>query len=287
MAAPSPCLLCGASTAPDSVLAPLGIVRCTACAFTFAPALADTETTRKIYEGGAYEERVYEDRAFDEGNADAASPEERDRNAQARLSFLTEHVPGRGRLLDVGAAGGAFVAAAARAGFTAAGIEPAPAFARHARESLGVDVRDGRVEDVVTGEADVITLWHVLEHVPDPVDALRHLREGLTPGGHLVIEVPNLESVAAGLHGVAWTHLDAGTHVSHFSRETLSAAMRAAGLVPVTELSVPHDVYLTAQERRSRGPLGARVKLGARAARERRTRDPWRHEFLRVVARSA
>lgn len=287
MAAPFPCLLCGAPSAPAPVLAPLGIARCTVCGFTFAPALADNDTTRGIYEGGAYEERVYEERAFDQGNADAASPEERDRNAQARLSFLTEHVPGRGRLLDVGAAGGAFVAAAGRAGFTATGVEPAPAFARYARETLGVDVRDGRVEDVQPGEADVITLWHVLEHVPDPVDALRRLREGLTPGGHLVIEVPNLGSVAADLHGAAWTHLDAGTHVSHFTHASLGAAMRAAGLAPTTELSVPHDVYLTAQERRSRGPLGARVKLGVRALRDRRTRDPWRHEFLRVVARSA
>lgn len=287
MADPSSCLICSEATAPAPVLAPLGIARCTACGYTFAPALADTETTREIYEGGAYEDRVYQERAFAEGNADAASPEERERNAQARLSFLTEHVPGHGRLLDVGAAGGAFVAAAGRAGFTATGIEPAPAFARYARESLGVDVRDGRVEDVKPEEADVITLWHVLEHVPDPVDALRRLRQGLRPGGHLVIEVPNLDSVAADLHGAAWTHLDAGTHVSHFTRESLAAAMRAAGLQTTTELSVPHDVYLTPRERRSRGPLGARVKLGVRALRDRRTRDPWRHEFLRVVARSA
>ncbi len=273
------CLLCGAPTHPAAGLAPLPLVACERCRFTFRPSLADVAATRSLYEAGRYAET--------HASAGHDDPEERERRAYARsrLRFLTGHLPGRGTLLDVGAAGGAFVLEAGLAGFAASGLEPVPAFARHAREVVGVDVRDGRVDDVAPRSADVITLWHVLEHLPDPLGGLRQLAAGLRPGGHLVAEVPNLASSAAAMQGTRWTHLDIETHVSHFTPATLRAALRAAGLSPTLELSVPHDVYLGPAERRAPRHLAARAKLTVQSVRDGRGRDPWRHEFLRVVAR--
>lgn len=273
------CLLCGAPAPPSEALAPLPIAACSTCGFTFRPSLTDVAATEAIYESGTYAE------THATAGHDDPDEEERRSYARTRVRFLLTHLAPRGDLLDVGAAGGAFVLEAGRAGFRATGIEPVPAFARHAREVLGVDVRDGRTDDVAPGSADVITMWHVLEHLPDPLGGLRQLRDGLRPGGHLVVEVPNLEAVALALVGTSWTHLDVETHVSHFSPETLRLAMTTAGLVPVHTETVPHDVYLTAQERRAPRHLAARVKLGTQAARDGRRKDPWRHEFLRMVAR--
>ncbi len=272
------CLLCGAPSLPSAAWSPLPLASCTSCSFTFRPSLTDVAVTRDLYEGGIYEQ-THATAGHDDPEA-----EERRSYARSRVRFVAEHVAPRGRLLDVGAAGGAFVLEAARAGFDASGIEPVPVFARHAREVLGVDVRDGRVEDIELEAADVITLWHVLEHLPDPVGGLEAIVHGLRPGGRLVVEVPNLQSIAAAQQGTAWTHLDVETHVSHFTPATLREALLAVGLTPLHELSVPHDVYLTPVERRAPRHLAARAKLAARAARDRRRKDPWRHEFLRVVA---
>jgi SAM-dependent methyltransferase len=273
------CLLCGVPATPELAFAPLPLARCAACGFLFRPGLADRQATKDLYEGGAYE-----DRPFARDYASEQSISERRANAASRLRFVRRHATG-GRLLDAGAAGGAFVLEAREAGFAAQGIEPAPAFARHARETLGVDVRDGRLEDLAgAGETwDVITLWHVLEHVPDPVGALRILRDVLAPGGVVVLEVPNVDSTAARMLGVGWTHLDPEAHVSHFGPATLRVALERAGLRVAWTGTVAHSAYLQGRERLAPRALAHRVKLAARGG-ALGSRDATRHEFLRAVA---
>ena len=274
------CLLCGAPATPEVAFAPLPLARCSACRFLFRPDLADREATKDLYEGGRYE-----DRDFARDYATEESISERRANAASRLRFVRRHATGR-RLLDAGAAGGAFVLEAREAGFAAQGIEPAPAFARHAREVLGVDVRDGRLEDLAGADEtwDVITLWHVLEHVPDPVGGLRVLRAALAHGGLLLLEVPNVASTAAMMLGTGWTHLDPEVHVSHFDPGTLRTALEHAGLEVAWIGTIAHDDYLSVRERLAPGALAHRAKIAARG-RVLRSHDPVRHEFLRAVAR--
>jgi 2-polyprenyl-3-methyl-5-hydroxy-6-metoxy-1,4-benzoquinol methylase len=238
------------------------------------------EELRDVYEGGEYQERD-----FAAGYAVDETLDERLRNARVRVRYV-QRFARDGALLDVGAAGGAFVLEATRAGFTARGIEPSPAFARHARESLGVDVADGRLEDADLEPAslDVITLWHVLEHVPEPLAALAICVRALRPGGLLVLEVPNLESVMYAVMGSAWTHLDPRAHVSQFTAATLTAALERSGLRLLATETVPIDAYLSVRERLVPGHLAYRAKL----LRHGVTRgvDARRHEFLRAVAQA-
>lgn len=269
------CWVCGGGAGPCGGLAPLEFQQCRACGFIFRPEV----DTREVYEGGAYEERDFAvDYAVD------TTIDERRVNARVRLAWLLEHVSG-GRLLDVGAAGGAFVLVAGDAGFDAFGVEPAPAFARHAREGLGVDVRDGRVEDLdlPAGSLDVVTMWHVLEHVPEPAATLTVLREKLRPGGALVVEVPNVESVAAQRMGVGWTHLDADVHVSQFAPRTLRSLLERSGFAPDQVTTVAHGVYLSRRERWAAAHVAHRLKLARSGAIG--LQHPHRHEFLRAVAR--
>ncbi len=271
------CWICGGAARPSPALASLGFDECLACGFVFHPA-RDAAETRTVYEGGAYERRDF---AVD--YAAAGTVDERRGNARTRLRWLLAHVT-EGRLLDVGAAGGAFVLEAREAGFDAFGVEPAPAFARHAREVLGVDVRDGRVEELdLPGESlAVATMWHVLEHLPEPRETLEALARALRPGGALVVEVPNLASVAARRMGRRWTHLDADVHVSQFTPATLRALLSSAGLEVADLHTVAHGVYLTTRERWSPAHVVHRVKLARHGAI--RLRDPHRNEFLRAVA---
>jgi SAM-dependent methyltransferase len=130
--------------------------------------------------------------------------------------------PPGGRLLDVGAGRGRFVASARAAGWDATGIEPSPrASAPH--------VRPLALEDARFSGLDAVTLWHVLEHVADPAAALLRVHGWLRPGATILVGVPNLDSLQARIGGPRWFHLDVPRHRTHFTAAGIEAALRAAG----------------------------------------------------------
>lgn len=240
----------------------------------FRPSSLDA--TRAIYESDAYGGRS--EYAVDE------TIDERRGNARTRLAWLQRYV-GRGRLLDIGAAGGAFVLEAKQAGFDAFGVEPTPRFAEHARSELGVDVRDGRLEDLDLEPAslDVATMWHVLEHIPEPQESLRVVHDTLRPGGMLVVEVPNVQSVAAEQMRDGWTHLDPDVHVSQFAPSPLRLLLERSGFDPVEIRTFAHGSYLPLAERWAPRHVAHRLRLARGGAVG--LSHPTRHEFLRAIAR--
>src|SRR5208337_4886157 len=76
---------------------------------------------------------------------------------------------------------------------------------------------------------DLVTLWHVLEHMPEPLAALQQVYRLLKPGGRIVIEVPNLASVEAHWLGRHWYHLDVPFHFWHFTPRSLRTMALKAG----------------------------------------------------------
>ena len=150
-----------------------------------------------------------------------------------RLALLRRDAPPPARLLDVGAGRGRFVAAARAAGYDAAGVEPSERGVRAAREAYGVGLGHAGIEDAEPGTFDVVTVWHVLEHVEDPGAALRRVTSWLRPGGVLLVGVPNVASAQAKVGGSRWFHLDAPRHRTHFTPAGLDALLRAHDLDPV------------------------------------------------------
>ena len=161
--------------------------------------------------------------------------------ALERCAFLSDHALAGARVLDVGAGGGEFVSLLSRRGYQATGIEPNRGYAEFARECYGIDVRVGVLEDFEADEVghDAITLFHVLEHVADPVATLRELRRRLVPGGTLVVEVPNVEYLRC-----APTNMFFRAHVHYFSACTLLSAAALAGLSPVSPRPDPRSLNL-------------------------------------------
>lgn len=133
--------------------------------------------------------------------------------------------------LDVGASSGEFVYLLERLGVRGMGIEPHAGYARFARESLGLDVLNGSLSQVVGGLApesfDLVSLFHVLEHLHDPVEALRALGRRLTPQGLLYIEVPDASRMGSPRN----TFFRA--HTLYFTAHTLRAVTQAAGFTVV------------------------------------------------------
>ena len=135
-----------------------------------------------------------------------------------------------GRYLDVGCGSGGSLGAARALGWRVAGIEVDPAAAEKARRfSDEIHVGDVLTARFVAGSFDVISAFHVLEHVPDPVAVARRMLEWLAPGGLVIIEVPNAGGLGASLFGRAWSGLELPRHLSHFTPESLARAVEQAG----------------------------------------------------------
>ena len=134
------------------------------------------------------------------------------------------------RLLDIGCAGGAFPAAARDLGFDPVGVEPSRWMADFARRTYGLDVRDGILKPGMfpPGSFDVVTLWDVIEHVPQPDDVLTLAHSLLKPGGLLLVNYPDVGSAAAWLLGKRWPFW-LSVHLFYYTRATMARQLSKAG----------------------------------------------------------
>lgn len=173
-----------------------------------------------------------------------------------------------GKALDVGCATGEFSAALRDRGFEVFGVEPDANAGAYARETHGLTVWTGGIEavPVYAGPFDVITLWHVLEHVPDLSGTLERLRELLAPNGRLALAVPNPRSLDARLYGADWVAWDAPRHLYHFTPEVMLAVLSRAGFVPERRGAVAFDAFYHCLLS-DRGTLGGLIRAGTRGVR--------------------
>jgi 2-polyprenyl-3-methyl-5-hydroxy-6-metoxy-1,4-benzoquinol methylase len=147
---------------------------------------------------------------------------------EERADLLRRLSPGR--MLDVGSERGYFLDAMRKLGWSVEGVEPHGPHAEFARSAFGLPVTHARLEDArVAGGYDLITMWHVLEHVDSPLDVLRRCRELLEPGGLLFLEVPNLDSLGASLCGSYWLAFRDPTHRWAFRQRAIAQLAERAG----------------------------------------------------------
>jgi len=135
------------------------------------------------------------------------------------------------RLLDAGCGDGALLAAlglrpALGLDFSAAALERAR---RRGLDVARADLASGAGLPLRSGCLSLVTLFHVLEHMPDPAALLRELRRALSPGGELVALVPNVGSLQARVFGAHWAGWDAPRHVVHFSEGRLRGLLAECG----------------------------------------------------------
>ncbi len=154
----------------------------------------------------------------------------------SKLLRAVERVQKGGRLLDVGAGTGIFLAEAKRRGrWDVTGVEPSGRAAAYARERLNVPIFESLFPnpelDLLPESFDVITMWHVVEHLGDPLGSFREVHRLLRPGGWFVFAIPNYESWDARLFGRYWVGWDLPRHLFAFPRPALEDALRSCGLI--------------------------------------------------------
>jgi SAM-dependent methyltransferase len=198
------------------------ILRCRSCAFGFRQTRFNVQSLAEIYRN--MDPQIYQ--------AELAG---RVKTALRHLRIVKHHERG-GHILDVGCASGLFLSLAAGSGFEPTGIEPSDILRDEAKKALGCRGRvfGATLEQVSLPPAhfDAVTLWDVLEHVPDPLAMLKKCGDLLRPGGHLFLNVPDLDSIEARVLGRRWPLLLA-EHLNYFNRRSLRLCGAKAGLTLV------------------------------------------------------
>jgi len=237
------CTVCGAAAGKERWRPPASpgpVVVCSVCGFVYVNPIHDVNAL--ILDGpvlGDYPATLLEskDIALLAGSWEApliANHLRREAakrmNARAALAQIAALAPDRGRLLDVGCFCGLFLDEARQAGWACTGIEPLVMPAIYARGQFGLRVVTDTLHQASFPAAyfDVVTAFQVFEHLVYPMEEIEKIRGMLKPGGLLLIEVPNIDTVLVRLLGARHRHF-VSDHVSFFSAATLSRLLNQAG----------------------------------------------------------
>lgn len=242
------CPCCGAPAAtgaPELTVTDIPYTRCGGCGHLWVVNQPTPE---------ALAARFRDDDALSGVYTDTAALERRMRDIVApKLDWVRDAAArfGRGvaRSVDLGAGGGHFVAAARRAGLDASGFEISLASCAFARDVLGVDLVHGDVLAAAPPAegVDVVTLWGVLEYVPEPAGFVEHAARFLADDGLLVVEVPRADALSTAVQrafpDTVWRHMEPTSHVNVFSDASLATLLWDAGFAPVAAWYFGMDAY--------------------------------------------
>ena len=147
----------------------------------------------------------------------------------------------KGRILDIGAGVGDFLQVAKNDGWQTIGIEPSDK-AKTIAKSKGVFFVED-LSQLENNSFDIITMWHVLEHVPDLENQIKELKRLLKPNGTVIIAVPNFKSHDALHYGKYWAAYDVPIHLWHFSKTAIKKLFAKEDLHLVKVLPMKFDSF--------------------------------------------
>ena len=210
---------------------PYEVRRCAACELAYVTPRRSPEALAAMYGQDTYWRSPS---PKTHGYADYRSEQDRYlRTFRRRLDYALADGPTGGRALDVGAAAGFCMAVLRERGFDVFGVEVSPVIAAYGREQLGFSERVfvGTLAQapLEPGSFDLVCMWDVVEHVPDPVGLLVRARELLAPGGRLVLETQDIDSRFARLLGERWHHFKHAEHIYHFNPRSVRRLLEMSG----------------------------------------------------------
>lgn len=158
-----------------------------------------------------------------------------------KIDWIEKEIEHKGKILDIGAGTGDFLMTAKNRGWDVFGQEP-NSDARDLSAGKGIFLKE-KISDLPNGSFDVITLWHVLEHVPNLEDQIMELQRLLKKDGLLVIAVPNFKSYDAQVYTANWAAYDVPRHLYHFSRTSVKKIFSEFSFKVVDEKGLLFDSF--------------------------------------------
>lgn len=233
------CQLCGSSERTLQFRdGPYEVMRCAACSLVYVTPRLHGQALVDVYGEGYWKS----DNPKTRGYADYARESALYLKTYGkRMAFVDRWLPPKSRILDVGCAAGYFLRVAQQRGHDVHGVELSPAIAHEAVKALGAErIHQGTLDEAIAAKHhaphsfDFVTMWDVVEHVPEPQHVLKTIRGLLKPGGRFLLETQNVASRWARLLGRRWHHYKHDEHLYHFSPDTIRRLLSDCGFRVLT-----------------------------------------------------
>ncbi len=247
--APETCILCGSlSRLPMIQKDGWSVYKCGGCGLGVLDPRPDRKELAQIYE------KAYFDSHYG-GRPEVGSSKMTQRIAQEnhRVAFFRKFRK-EGLVIDVGCGMGYFLYAAQKFGYAVEGVDISNHAAAYVRDALKIPLKIGHLDfiDFPERSADVITMWHFLEHTDNPRQYIKKVSRWLKPDGLLVIDVPNYEGTDAKKKGSDWADWDLPHHLYHFTPDALTLLLSQHGFDIIRKKKYHSEVI---KERLQRVPV--------------------------------
>ncbi len=198
------------------------IVACKNCTLKFTNPRPASEHIARYYESSAYISHT------SKGNSllNIGYKTVRRFTLRSKLKIVNNYSQ-KGKLLDVGCGTGHFLEVCKKGGWTVTGIEPNANARALAKKNINDEVYADLFHLKKKDQYDAITLWHVLEHVENLEETIKHLRKILTPKGRIFIAVPNTNALDAKIYQAHWAAYDVPRHLYHFNITSMKHLFKA------------------------------------------------------------
>ena len=218
------------------------IQRCQKCSFQFTNPRPDSEEIGSYYKSEQYVS--HNDQSS--GLINTAYRIARNFTLNSKVNLVSKINGNAGHILDVGCGTGAFLENCKEQGWQIVGVEPDAEAARAAITKLQIDIPTDLSRLGRTGLFDIITLWHVLEHIPDLGKTIHQLYERLADNGTLLIAVPNSDSYDAQYFKQYWAAYDVPRHLHHFTPKTIELLFKEHSFSLVDKKPMVLDAFYIA-----------------------------------------
>lgn len=202
------------------------IVECISCGFKFTNPRPDENKLGEYYKSEAYISHSNIKKGF----INSAYQLVRKYTLLKKLQLISGYYK-TGKILDIGCGTGEFLNVCKRAKWGTIGIEPDDDARKMAIENHGLDVREEiEIKRLESDSFDVISMWHVLEHVPRLNERIEELKRLIKSNGIIIIAVPNCASLDAEIYAEYWAAYDLPRHLYHFSPKDIESVFKNHGL---------------------------------------------------------
>jgi SAM-dependent methyltransferase len=228
------CQLCGSGECTLKFQdGPFRVVTCSRCGLVYVTPRLQGQALVDVYDASYWNSQNPKLRGYADYSSEATLYL---KTFQKRMALVSRWLPPAARILDVGCAAGYFLRIAQQAGHDVHGVELSAAIAVEAVQVLGADrVHVGTLAEAMAARNyapqsfDLVTLWDVIEHLPEPQQVLRQIRTLIKPGGKLLLETQNVSSRWARLLGRRWHHYKHDEHLYHFDPATMRRLLDDCG----------------------------------------------------------
>jgi 2-polyprenyl-3-methyl-5-hydroxy-6-metoxy-1,4-benzoquinol methylase len=227
------------------------IVSCKSCGFRFTNPIPDENEIGAYYQSEDYVSHSDSTK----GIVNKLYHFVRNRSLKSKLKIINGHAK-KGTVLDIGCGTGYFLKICKEDGWHIDGMEPDQGARMLAQQNTGMSIKGNLFDINPPTKYNIITMWHVLEHVHKLNDSIQHIYNLLEDNGTLVVAVPNINSYDSSIYKEYWAALDVPRHLYHFTQKDVDKLLTKSGFTKEKIYPMVYDSFYVSM-------LSTRYKYGA------------------------